>query len=149
MQTHADECRRTQTNADAHRCTQTNTDERKANYVHCVGGPNLKTCPDVRHLFKDFQDILYLKTYGLHTTDVHSVYIYMYMKNPQFDSLVWDSLILAPNTIRINFEIQKLTVRLAVKMWYVLSCAFPWSMDTGNLKQYCAVPGHEVEEVYK
>ena len=40
----------------------------------------------------------------------------MYMKNPQFDSLVWDSLTLAPNTIRIKFEIQKLTVRLAVKM---------------------------------
>ena len=120
MQTHADECTRTQTNADAHRCTQTNTDERKANYVRCVGGPNLKTCPDIRRLFKDFQDILYLKTYGLHTTDVHSVYIYiyvyMYMKNPQFDSLVWGSLTLAPNAIRIKFEIQKLTVRLAVEM---------------------------------
>ena len=44
------------------------------------------------------------------------IYIYTYKKNPQFDSLVWGSLILAPNTIRIKFKIQKLTVRLAVKM---------------------------------
>ena len=90
MQTHADECRCTQTNADARRCMQTNADERKVNYVRCVGGPNLKT-------------YIY-------------IYIDMYMKNPQFDSLVWGSLTLAPNAIRIKFEIQKLTVRLAIEM---------------------------------
>ena len=41
-------CRLTQTYADACRRTQTHADEHKANCVWCVGGRNLKTCPDVR-----------------------------------------------------------------------------------------------------
>ena len=59
-QTNADTRRHTQTNADEHRQTQMNADERKANCVQCVGGRNLKTRPDARHLFKDFRDVLYL-----------------------------------------------------------------------------------------
>ena len=59
-QTHADEHRKMQTNVEKHRQTQTNADERKANCVWCVGRRNLKTRPDVRRLFKDFQDVLYM-----------------------------------------------------------------------------------------
>ena len=58
-QMHTDAHRRTQTNADTRRHTQMNADERKTNCVRCVGRRNLKTRPDVRRLFKDFQDILY------------------------------------------------------------------------------------------
>ena len=53
--------------ADTHRWTQTHADERKANCVQCVGGRNLKTHQDVRRLFKDFRDTLYLQV-------MHSVY---------------------------------------------------------------------------
>ena len=37
---------------------QTQADKYKANCVQCVGGCNLKTCPDVGRLFKDFLDVL-------------------------------------------------------------------------------------------
>ena len=40
---------------------QAHGDKHKANCVQCVGGCNLKTCPDVRRLFKDF---LYVLPYG-------------------------------------------------------------------------------------
>ena len=56
---HAHRC--TQMHADARRRTQTNADEYKANCVWCVGGRNLKTRPDIRCLFKDFRDVLYLR----------------------------------------------------------------------------------------
>ena len=62
-QTHTDARRCTQTNADERRQTQTHADERKANCFRCVGGRNLKMRPDVRHLFKDFQDVLYICLY--------------------------------------------------------------------------------------
>ena len=55
---HTDIRRRMETNADEHRRTQTHADKRKANCVRCVGGRNLKMRPDVRRLFKDFQDVL-------------------------------------------------------------------------------------------
>ena len=45
-----------------HRRTRTYVDTRKANCVQCVGGHNLKTRPDVRRLFKDFRDVLYMVT---------------------------------------------------------------------------------------
>ena len=47
MQTYADTCRHTQTNADEH----------KAN---SVGKCNLKMRPDIRRLFNDFRDTLYV-----------------------------------------------------------------------------------------
>lgn len=47
-----------QANTNVCRQTQTNADERKANCVQCVGGCNLKTHPDVGHLFEDFQDAI-------------------------------------------------------------------------------------------
>ena len=39
---------------------QMHVDKRKANCVQCVGGRNVQTFPDVRHLFKDFRDALYV-----------------------------------------------------------------------------------------
>ena len=36
---------------------RTHADEYRANCVQCVGGHNLKTHLDIRHLFKDFQDV--------------------------------------------------------------------------------------------
>ena len=56
MQMHMDVCRRVQTNADTHEQTQMHADECKANCIQCVGRRNFKMCPDVRGLFKDFQD---------------------------------------------------------------------------------------------
>jgi len=36
-------------------------DECRVNCIQYVGGRNLKTHPDVRHLFKDFRDVLYVQ----------------------------------------------------------------------------------------
>ena len=38
---------------------------------------------------------LSFKTYGIHTTDIY-IYTCTHMKNPQFDSLVWGLVTLAP-----------------------------------------------------
>ena len=111
-------------NADARRPMQTHTDARRQTQTNARQTTSVvwadPTSRRVQMLDVCSRTFGTLKTYRLHKTDVHSVhiyiYIYTYMKNPQFDSLVWGSLILAPNTIRIKFEIQKLTVRLAVKM---------------------------------
>ena len=81
MQTHTCRCRRMQTHMDTHRWTQmqtcahrgkwTSLDERRANCIQCVGRCNLKTRPDVRHLFKDFWDVLYISHtyYPLNSTN--------------------------------------------------------------------------------
>ena len=54
-QTYTDVCRCMQTNPDEGRRTQSHTDEHKANCRR-----SLSTCPDIRRLFKDFCDALYI-----------------------------------------------------------------------------------------
>ena len=60
MRTYTDACERMQmqTHSDAHRHMQMHADERKANCIQCVGKRNLKMHPDIRRLFKDFQNVL-------------------------------------------------------------------------------------------
>jgi len=71
MQMHAHRCRcmhvdmdisqhraQIRTHADEHKRKLTLLDEHRVNCVQCVGRQNFKTCPDVRHLFKDFPDVL-------------------------------------------------------------------------------------------
>ena len=58
---HVDTCRHIQMNVDANAYAQMQRallDKCRANCVQFVGGRNLKTCPDVRRLFKDFPDVL-------------------------------------------------------------------------------------------
>ena len=47
-----------------HICKRTLLDKRRENSVQCVGRRNLKMCPDVGRLFKDFWDVLYICIYG-------------------------------------------------------------------------------------
>jgi len=60
IQTQRSMCVWTQTNA--HACTRkwTLLDECRINLIKSVGGRNHKMCPDIRHLFKDFRDVLWL-----------------------------------------------------------------------------------------
>jgi len=59
------ECTRmhTQTHAGERIYKRTLLDERKENCIQCVGRRNLKMCPDVGRLFKDFWDVLYICIY--------------------------------------------------------------------------------------
>ena len=94
MQTHTD------THRHMHTCrrTQMHTDEHKTNCIQCVGGCNIKTCPDIRRLFNNFRACaqpiyLYQKAHiycplGCGCNGVHLCYRVGY---PFHESLKWNS----------------------------------------------------------